>query len=84
MALSLNERRNFGSRKKGIFNKATKIAELFGAQIYIIIRCEGQDYAFSTGGDHQWPSNFHDVVRTIGHGWASCIAMLTNTYRKIL
>jgi hypothetical protein len=62
MALNFNEKRNFVSRKKGIYTKLTKIAELFGTQMYIIIRYKSKDYAFSTSRDASWPPNFDEVV----------------------
>jgi hypothetical protein len=60
--LTLNERRNFFSRKKGIFKKAFEIGDMFNAQICVLIRCESIHYAFRTDNESTWPPNFEDVV----------------------
>jgi hypothetical protein len=62
MALTLNEKRNFNQRKKGLYSKLTKFVELFGAQVYLHVKCESLDYGFITGGDAHFPPNFNDVV----------------------
>lgn len=60
--LATNERRNFVSRKSGLFRKAFQISQLFKAQVYVLIESESAYYSYSTDDNGSWPPNHIDIV----------------------